>query len=191
MTFHRRQPAGVPVGGQFATTARGESGVSLSPTEPPVLAAARKQAVAAHAELGAAQGREALEAERTGLMARLRPGRFGDAHEDVIRAQDRASTSLAMLGFELGSKTPAAPGGFERVRHVALLAALGGRVPTLPYAETALTLRRIEANAAQLDAASAGYSYNTVHGASRRATAARARALAAKNVRDALLGVRR
>src|SRR5665647_1009719 len=29
MTFHRRQPVGTPVGGQFATGARGESGVAL------------------------------------------------------------------------------------------------------------------------------------------------------------------
>ena len=88
-TLQNRQPAGVPTGGQFATTARPESGVSLgsSATAPDH----------DHAQAGLDATLDEVTAYARGLAINIRPGH--DALGWALRQQVRAQAKTVEMTF--------------------------------------------------------------------------------------------
>ena len=156
-----RQPKGVPVGGQFAKTARAEADVCLGAPpriirhrhtnavsygfrDPARVERAREELTATHTDFGVAQARLVHAYQRTGLSARLRPGEVARALSAIQTAKRRAYGALTDLADELGMSSSRSFAPDARAHQVAAFRAEVGPLPTPAEVEREIADARAE-----------------------------------------------
>ncbi|WP_251153613.1 hypothetical protein [Cellulosimicrobium sp. Marseille-Q4280] len=100
-----RTPAGVREGGQFATTARAESSVSLAALSPSVVEAVRGDLMSRYSE---AEGAVELAQERAAAAARTAAA-AQSALDEAVAARDAAYRALEDSGLLVDGDLPPAP----------------------------------------------------------------------------------